>query len=1405
MKIIKTIAKIFGWVLIALIAIVLLVLVAMQTRPFKNRIVDIAQTEVNKILKAQLHVENLEGNFFNTLRLNGVLLELGKDTIGYIPELKLNYHLLPLLRGNIEVNSVEIETPIFYLTQYADSTWNFSNITQPNENPDTISKPFGFQLNVERIKINNASIRIHALDTIFPRLLSDFYSDLSFKFTQEHQEVNMRELRFNTYAPDVSLKNIKFQAKRDGSVIQLKDFLVETALNNIKCEGIFDSKNLVNSFVNIETAPIRTEEFNFLFPNLKIPVNPKLKVTASINQSFATADVSLREDRINQGINVQILSENLVNYIKKKTNNPLKFILNGNFEQVNVSQWSGNPSMDYKLTGKLHAEGSGTDYKKMRAKLNGDFKNTSLLKRQISKLKLNLDYNSGNMRGEIDGNGSFGSLRLVPDVRNLFGQAPSYTALINAAKLDLSKILLNKNMASNLTFKGEIKGSGFNPKTMTAVFNGNLTNSNLYGYSVNQLDAVLNYHHGNVNGDLQAMGDFGKLTITPDIKHVLNDNPSYTAAVVAEHLNLATLLSNDTLASDLNMRFDVVGQGLNPKNLTARVNLVATPSFVNGINIQQFVARADYKDNNIVLDSLSLNTETISLFADGNYSLTGYSDLVLNANLNSASEISKFLSIDSLETKGIIEVHVFGRVDSLMALAHFQLDSTKYGSYSAGAITGKVDGLLAKNDTLFNADVSVGNVLAAGFTFNSIDLKANSNIRSTDLELNVAGKEINTNVNGNVNIGEDLLVRLDDMLLDYKGSDWKLVESPATIRLGKQAYEIGELMLVSGREGILDSLQIIQANGIIRREGEQNLDIKMFNINIPSALNLFEINQDIEGRANLNLYVRGTAEEPLLDGGFNVDKASFNDYKFKEFAGTINFLDKKLVMDAGIIPQDSGILELTGYIPFDMRMDSLRIVPPAGNDSINLMVSADKIPLKIAGAFFPIDKIEGFLQSDILVNGTMSNPNPVGDLHIVHGKLQIKKYGIDYRKLLAAVNFEKETVTVDTIFIQSKSGTMIADGTLGFNSQFYKGDIQDSELNVKFENFHPLNHKYYNMELDGDVALHGKKDSVYFDGDVNILESLIYLPAVMNLIGANEQPEVSVPVLISELERSNQTPDSVIFNFREDTKETGQVGLGNYFQNIQGKIKVFIPRNTWIKNEQMRFEIAGDMEMIKHRESMELFGTVDVVRGQYELLGKTFVVDEGAITFQGGEEFNPVVDLVAHYNVRAQDRTENKLVLNVTGKLKEPEIKFKFGNEQLTEGDALSYILFGTNIDALASGQQAAIMPTAGSLATGAASSLVSSELTKLLGRTLSLDYIEMKTGSSFENATFTVGKYITNKLFMSYERRFGDFKDEKVAEYEVKLEYELFRYLFLQLAGSPINNGIDVIFKIDSKTNFRE
>ncbi|WP_158871774.1 translocation/assembly module TamB domain-containing protein [Maribellus comscasis] len=328
------------------------------------------------------------------------------------------------------------------------------------------------------------------------------------------------------------------------------------------------------------------------------------------------------------------------------------------------------------------------------------------------------------------------------------------------------------------------------------------------------------------------------------------------------------------------------------------------------------------------------------------------------------------------------------------------------------------------------------------------------------------------------------------------------------------------------------------------------------------------------------------------------------------------------------------------------------------------------------------------------------------------------------------------------------------------------------------------------------ASLKGKAGKVVFDGKLKVPEANIYLPAVMNMTGRFTEPDIPKPVLVREIENFSNPVDTAALVL--DTVSTRDTVNLQYLDGLTGLLTVEFPQNTWIKNKDMFVEISGELEVIKNAEFFELFGSIDVVRGQYDILGKTFKIDQGTITFQGGEELIPRLNIQATYSFRNPEEAEQALTLNVTGTANGPEINFALDGSQVSEGDALSYILFGKGMNELTIDQQENVSG-AGQLAGSAAMAVLSSQLTNLLGNSLDVDYIEVKGNGDFDNATVVVGKYITNNLFVSYQQRFGETNEKDVGKYEVKLEYELFKFLFLQLNNSSTDSGFDVIFKLQS------
>jgi translocation and assembly module TamB len=233
----------------------------------------------------------------------------------------------------------------------------------------------------------------------------------------------------------------------------------------------------------------------------------------------------------------------------------------------------------------------------------------------------------------------------------------------------------------------------------------------------------------------------------------------------------------------------------------------------------------------------------------------------------------------------------------------------------------------------------------------------------------------------------------------------------------------------------------------------------------------------------------------------------------------------------------------------------------------------------------------------------------------------------------------------------------------------------------------------------------------------------------------------------------------------------------------------------------MRAEIGGELEVVKEGEEFEVFGSIRVFRGNYDLYGKRFTIEQGTLTFNGGAEVNPTLEIDAVYVFRTPSREKKQLMLAITGEALTPVLEFSLDGAQISEGDALSYIIFGRNLSQLTSGQRSAMAADGRSkedVARGAITNLFAGRLSEALGSRLNLDVIEIDAQSDWKSASFVVGKYLTNDLFVSYQRGIGTTRDQDELVPEiVTLEYELSRYIYLQLvAADARNSGFDVIVK---------
>ena len=84
--------------------------------------------------------------------------------------------------------------------------------------------------------------------------------------------------------------------------------------------------------------------------------------------------------------------------------------------------------------------------------------------------------------------------------------------------------------------------------------------------------------------------------------------------------------------------------------------------------------------------------------------------------------------------------------------------------------------------------------------------------------------------------------------------------------------------------------------------------------------------------------------------------------------------------------------------------------------------------------------------------------------------------------------------------------------------------------------------------------------------------------------------------------------------------------------------------------------------------------------------------------------------------------------------------------------------------------------------------------LEKIVGRPLGMDTIEIEAGETLGTGRVSVGRYITQDIFLSYERQFGGAGENKLG-----VEYSINRHLKIKGSGSDIGeSALDFLWRLD-------
>jgi translocation and assembly module TamB len=149
-------------------------------------------------------------------------------------------------------------------------------------------------------------------------------------------------------------------------------------------------------------------------------------------------------------------------------------------------------------------------------------------------------------------------------------------------------------------------------------------------------------------------------------------------------------------------------------------------------------------------------------------------------------------------------------------------------------------------------------------------------------------------------------------------------------------------------------------------------------------------------------------------------------------------------------------------------------------------------------------------------------------------------------------------------------------------------------------------------------------------------------------------------------------------------------------------------------------------------------GTLQV-SGQYRAYGQALVIQRARLSYANAPYDNPALD------IRAERDFEDLTVgVQVRGTASRPETTV-VSNPSMETSEALAWLVFGRSLSTTSAGESQQLGATA--LALGAGGNLVAQQL----GASLGLDEAGVRDSRNLGGATFTIGKYVMPRLFLSY------------------------------------------------------
>jgi len=207
----------------------------------------------------------------------------------------------------------------------------------------------------------------------------------------------------------------------------------------------------------------------------------------------------------------------------------------------------------------------------------------------------------------------------------------------------------------------------------------------------------------------------------------------------------------------------------------------------------------------------------------------------------------------------------------------------------------------------------------------------------------------------------------------------------------------------------------------------------------------------------------------------------------------------------------------------------------------------------------------------------------------------------------------------------------------------------------------------------------------------------------VSIAGPLTSPKITAPLTVDRADISlpdSLPPNVVVLKVVETNSKTGKQAPpppANQPPVLPATldIKIDMPGNIFVRGHGLDSGWPGKLTITGTSAAPAISGQLEQIRGSVDLLGKTFTLTRGVLTFDGSARLDPVLDIVAEAS--AADLTAQ---VNINGYAAAPKITLT-SNPVVPQDEILSRVLFNNGVNQITAGQGLQLAAAAASLAGG--------------------------------------------------------------------------------------------------------